>query len=198
MTKKIIIAAFIFVFGAFMFTVQVWAAESALRIGVADVARLMKESVPGKEGIQYLEGQQQKYQKELDVIQDRLEKDPTDEASMKELQQLYSVSQQRIQAEGQNVASLIFDTVQKVLDNYRSEKGLDVILSQDTIASFDPKIDITKDVMALLNQQKIEFKPLPEPAKAPLPEAKESSEKADNGSGAQKQEQPATPGKPAK
>lgn len=175
MAKKIFMAVSVFVLGAFMFAGQPWAAESALRIGVADVARLMKESVPGKAGISYLEEQQKKYQKELDVIQDRLEKDPSDEASMKELQQLYSVSQQRIQAEGQNVASLIFDTVQKVLDNYRNDKGLDVILSQDTIASFAPAIDVTKEVMAILDKQKIDFKPLPEPAKAAQPEAKDAS-----------------------
>lgn len=177
MTKRIYSMFLLFFAAIFLLAAPNGMAETAFRAGVADVARLMKESVPGKEGIKYLESQQQKYQKELDVIQDRLEKDPTDEASMKELQQLYTVSQQRIQAEGQNVASLIFDTVQKVLDNYRAEKGLDVILSQDTIASFDPKIDITSEIMAILDKQKIEFKPLPEPAKAPLDGAKPEEKK---------------------
>lgn len=163
MKKMFMLPLFLVICATLLACEETNSANQGFRAGVADVARLMRDSVPGKEGIKYLETQQQTYQKELDAIQDRLEKNPADEAAMKELQQVYAISQQRIQAEGQNVASLLFDTVQKILDTYRAEKGLDVILSQDTIASFDKKIDITAEIMTILDKQKIDFKPLPMP-----------------------------------
>lgn len=138
-----------------------------VKIAVADVSRLMKDSVPGKAGIKFLESRQAIFQKELDEIQDRLEKNPSDESAMKDLQRVYTASQQQIQAEGQNVATLLFDTLQRVLDNFREQKGYDLILSQDTVASFAKSVDITNEVMQILDQEKIEFKPLPAP-KAPV------------------------------
>lgn len=137
-----------------------------VKIAVADVARLMRDSVPGKEGIKFLESRQQLLQKELEDIQARLDKNPSDEEAMKDLQRVYASSQQRIQAEGQNVAALLFDTLQRILDSYLEKNGYDVILSQDTLASFSKKIDITNAVMAELDKQKIDFKPLPEAAPA--------------------------------
>lgn len=147
--------------------------DAGMKIAVADVSRLMKDSVPGKEGIKFLESRQAIFQKELDEIQDRLEKNPSDESAMKDLQRVYSASQQQIQAEGQNVATLLFDTLQRVLDTFREQKGYDLILSQDTVASFARSVDITNEVMQILDQEKIEFKPLPAaqpPAEINLPE----------------------------
>lgn len=135
--------------------------ENGVKIAVADVSRLMKDSVPGKAGIKFLESRQAIFQKELDEIQDRLEKNPADENAMKDLQRVYSASQQQIQAEGQNVATLLFDTLQRVLDNFREQKGYTLILSQDTVASFAKNVDITNEVMQVLDQEKIDFKPLP-------------------------------------
>lgn len=137
-------------------------APQGIKIAVADVARLMRDSVPGKEGIKFLESRQLEVQKELDNIQARLEKNPEDAEAMKDLQRVYASSQQRIQAEGQNVAALLFDTLQRILDNYLEKNGYDVILSQDTLASYSKKIDITNAIMAELDKQKIDFKPLPE------------------------------------
>lgn len=137
-----------------------------VKIAVADVARLMRDSVPGKEGIKFLESRQQELQKELEDIQARLDKNPADEEAMKDLQRVYASSQQRIQAEGQNVAALLFDALQRILDSYLEKNGYDVILSQDTLASYSKKIDITNAVMAELDKQKIDFKPLPDAAPA--------------------------------
>lgn len=172
-------------------------AQTPFRVGVADVARLMRESEPGKAGIKFLEAQQQAFQKNLDAIQEKLEKNPSDEDAMKELQKVYAVSQQRIQAEGQNVASLIFDTVQKVLDAYRADKGLDVILSQDTIASFNRDIDVTSDIMALLNKQQIEFKPLPEPEMAMPSSVSDAPAQAETPDNSKQGATPAETAKPA-
>lgn len=151
-----------------------------VKIAVADVSRLMRDSVPGKAGIKFLESRQTKFQQELDDIQDRLEKNPSDEAAMKDLQRVYSASQQQIQAEGQKVAALLFDTLQRILDQFREKNGYTLILGQDTVASFAKSVDVTDALMKELDKEVIDFKPLPSqaPAELDLPEAVKSDRSA--------------------
>ena len=144
------------------------------KLAVVDMARIMRDSEPGKAGVKFLEGLQAGMQDKLNAIQARLEKDPKDEAAQKELQGVYMTAQQRMQAEQQNVVNLLYDTIQRVLNAYREQQGYDIILSAEVAAAFNPKADVTAAVIAEVNKQKIDFKPLPEPAApeaAPAPAA---------------------------
>lgn len=134
------------------------------KLAIVDVARVMRDSEPGKEGVKFLESRQAVMQEQLDAIQDRLEKDPKDEAAMQELQQVYALSQQRMQAEQQNVVNLLFDSVQRVINSYREAQGYDMILGAEAVASSSPSADVTAAIIAEVNKQKIEFKPVPEGA----------------------------------
>ena len=134
------------------------------KLAVVDMARIMRDSEPGKAGVKFLEGLQAGMQDKLNAIQARLEKDPKDEAAQKELQGVYMTAQQRMQAEQQNVVNLLYDTIQRVLNTYREQQGYDVIISAEVAAAFNPKADVTTAVIAEVNKQKIDFKPLPEPA----------------------------------
>ncbi len=144
------------------------------KLAVVDMARIMRDSEPGKAGVKFLESLQTGMQDKLNAIQARLEKDPKDEAAQKELQGVYMASQQRMQAEQQNVVNQRYDTIQRVLNAYREQQGYDVILSAEVAVAFNPKADVTSAVIAEVNKQKIDFKPLPEPAApeaAPAPAA---------------------------
>lgn len=144
------------------------------KLAVVDMARIMRDSEPGKAGVKFLESLQSGMQEKLNAIQARLEKDPKDEAAQKELQGVYMASQQRMQAEQQNVVNLLYDTIQRVLNAYREQQGYDIILSAEVAAAFNPKADVTAAVIAEVNKQKIDFKPLPEsaaPEAAPAPAA---------------------------
>lgn len=144
------------------------------KLAVVDMARVMRDSEPGKAGVKFLESLQSGMQDKLNAIQARLEKNPKDEAAQKELQGVYMTSQQRMQAEQQNVINLLYDAIQRVINTYREQQGYDVILSAEVAAAFDPKADVTSAVIAEVNKQKIDFKPLPEPAApeaAPAPAA---------------------------
>ena len=144
------------------------------KLAVVDMARIMRDSEPGKAGVKFLESLQSGMQEKLNAIQARLEKDPKDEAAQKELQGVYMASQQRMQAEQQNVVNLLYDTIQRVLNAYREQQGYDIILSAEVAAAFNPKADVTAAVIVEVNKQKIDFKPLPEPAApeaAPAPAA---------------------------
>lgn len=131
-------------------------------IAVVDMARIMRDSVPGKEGVKFLEGRQAALQADLDDIQSKVEKNPDDEKIVQELQQIFAVSQQHIQAEQQNVVNILFDAVQRVINEYRQKEGYDVILAMDAVASFNPQNDVTNAVIAEVDKLKLDFKPLPQ------------------------------------
>lgn len=128
------------------------------KLAVVDMARIMRDSEPGKAGVKFLEGLQAEMQGKLNDIQARLEKDPKDEAAQKELQSVYMASQQRMQVEQQNVVNLLYDSIQRVLNTFRAEKGYEVIINAEAAAAFDAKADVTAAVIADVNKQKIDFK----------------------------------------
>lgn len=156
-------------------------AQDQAKYGVVDMAKLMRDSAPGKAGIKFIETQQAAMQKRLDEVQAKLEKDPKDQALMQELQRVYASSQQKIQAEGQNAANAIFDVVQKVVEKFRKDNGYAFLMSAETLVSFNPDLDVTAAVLKELDKEKVEFKPLPEPeAKAPSTNPAQSAPAADS------------------
>lgn len=114
----------------------------------------------GKAGLKKIEALQAKMQSQLDEIQAKLEKNPSDEAAMREMQKVFGAAQQQMQAEGENIANQIFDAIQKSIDNYRKSNGYAVLIRQDALASYDPALDVTDEVMREANKLSIEFKPL--------------------------------------
>lgn len=163
--RNIFITSLVLALGLFLVACQEQGVQTPQpKLAVVDTARVMRDSEPGKEGVKFLESRQAILQERLDAIQDRLEKNPNDEAAMQELQRVYAQSQQRMQAEQQNVVNLLFDTVQRVLNEYRASQGYDLILGAEAAAAFNPSADVTAAVIAEVNKQKLEFKPVPDSA----------------------------------
>lgn len=146
--------------GCLLFACQQAETTAQPKFAVVDLARIMRDSDPGKEGVKFLESMQSDMQNKLNDIQKKLEANPKDEAAQKEMQAVYMSSQQRMQAEQQNVVNVLYDTIQRVLNAYRAEKGYAVILGTEAAVAFDSKIDVTNDVLAAVNKQKVEFKSL--------------------------------------
>ena len=182
MTKYLFIFLLAVSLGVAAFSNRGLAQENGPQYGIVDLTRLMRDSDPGKAGIKFIEDEQSKMQKQLDTIQKNLEKNPTDQALMQQLQTTYSALQQKIQTDGQQVATQIYDTIIKVLDKYRADKGYKMIIGNEAVPSFDTALDITDAVMAEINKEKVEFKssPLPEipaPATPPADKPKENDKK---------------------
>ena len=148
---------------------------------VVDIVKLMKESEPGKAGVKFIEARQAEMQKELDAIQEKKEKNPTDPELMQELQKVYASSNQQIQAEGQNVANTLLDAVKAAMDKYRADNGYTMLIGVEALASYAPEKDVTDEIMKEVNNSKLEFKRLSPPenktpeAVAPAAEQKEDS-----------------------
>ena len=169
---------------------------SQSKLAVVDMTRIMRDSEAGKAGVKHLEALQADMQEQLNAIQGRLEKNGSDADAQKELQTVYMMSQQRMQVEQQNVVNVLYDTMQRIVNAYRTEKGYALIISSEAASSFDPKTDVTADIIAAMHKQKAQFKPVaPEgdAAAAPAAPAAEASKPADKAA-----EKPAAPAdKPA-
>ncbi|MDR2745070.1 MAG: OmpH family outer membrane protein [Desulfovibrio sp.] len=146
---------------------------SAPKLAVVDMQRLMRDSEPARAGVKFLETMHAGMQEKIQAIEARLEKNPQDEEAQKELQTVYMTSQQRMQTEQQNVVTLLYDAIQRVMNTYREQNGYELILNAEVAAAFSPALDVTTAVIAEVNKQKIEFKPLT--GETATPEEKKNS-----------------------
>ena len=156
--------------------------EPAVKVGVVDMNRLLRDSEPGKEASRFLEGMQKEIQQQIDDVQARLGKDPENEALQRELQAIYMGGQQRINAEQQNVVSQLLDLTQRLVNNYRKANGLSVVLGTDVAVAYDPALDVTNALLDEMNKQKVNFvsvsNPQPEAPAAEAPAAAAQDAKA--------------------
>ncbi|MDR1856101.1 MAG: OmpH family outer membrane protein [Desulfovibrio sp.] len=133
------------------------AGDASVKIAVVDRERIFRDSEPAKLAKKALEEQGTAMQGKLNEIQDRLSKDPNDEGAQKELQTVYMSSQQRMQAMQGNVVGLLEDAIVRAINGIRDKKGYIVVLYADMAASYAPSVDVTGDVLAELNKQKLDF-----------------------------------------
>ncbi|WP_418741529.1 OmpH family outer membrane protein [Desulfovibrio piger] len=165
--------------------------EPAVKVGVVDMNRLLRDSEPGKEASRFLEGMQKEIQQQIDDVQARLGKDPENENLQRELQAIYMGGQQRINAEQQNVVSQLLDLTQRLVNNYRKANGLSVVLGTDVAVAYDPALDVTNALLDEMNKQKVNFvsvsNPQPEaPVAADAPAAEAPAPAAQDAKAAEK------------
>lgn len=164
--------------------------EPAVKVGVVDMNRLLRDSEPGKEASRFLEGMQKEIQQQIDDVQARLGKDPENEALQRELQAIYMGGQQRINAEQQNVVSQLLDLTQRLVNNYRKANGLSVVLGTDVAVAYDPALDVTNALLDEMNKQKVNFvsvsNPQPEAPAAEAPAAEAPAKAAQDTKAAEK------------
>lgn len=150
---------------------------AANKIAVVDPARLFQESEPGKAGIDHLKQLEAAMQEQLKVAQGMIEKAPNDEALRARFQKTFVGYQQLVNAEQQKVVQQINGLMQKTLEAYRTKNGYSVIMNTEGLLAFDPKADVTKEVITEMNQNKVTFEPV---KLAPLSaEAPKTAPKAD-------------------
>lgn len=126
-----------------------------------DYAVLMRDSAVGKEGAKYIENLQVSLQKELDVLQEKVEKNPQDQKVMQEYQQSFALIQQRLQNDAQNVANEIIQFIDQQLETYRKNNGFDAIIALEALYAHSPEMDRTSEIIAWLDSHKESFKLTP-------------------------------------
>jgi outer membrane protein len=131
---------------------------SAPKIAVVDMQRIMRDSEPAKAGVKFLEDMHAGMQEQIKAIEARLEKNPQDKEAQNELQSVYMNSQQRMQAEQQNVVTLLYDALQRVMNAYRERSGYEIILNAEVAAAYAPSLDVTTPVIGEMNKQHMEVR----------------------------------------
>lgn len=133
---------------------------TSTRVAVVTPARLFQESESGKAGMEHLKQIETTIQEQLEVAQGLIAKAPDDEALRARFQKVFLGYQQVINAEQQKVVESINKLMQSSLDKYRVQKGYAVIMSADGLLSYDPKIDVTNEILAEMNRNKVAFEPV--------------------------------------
>ena len=83
-----------------------------------------------------------------------------DEALRARFQKTFVGYQQIVNAEQQKVVQQINGLMQKTLEDFRTKNGYSVIMNAEGLLAFDPKSDVTKDVIAEMDKTKVTFAPV--------------------------------------
>jgi outer membrane protein len=148
-------------------------ADSSPKVAVVDPAKVFQDSKPGKDGMAYLEKVSAEVQQKFkDLQKEAAESKGQDTASVNDLQAQVSKIQERVSAEQQMVVTKLNDLFQKVLEQYRKENGVDLVIPAEQALSFDESADATAAIVAIMNKEDVTFEsPAMDDAKKMAPDA---------------------------
>jgi Skp family chaperone for outer membrane proteins len=133
------------------------AVASAQSLAIVDTNIIFEKSDHGKSIIEYFEKLQNDGIKQLEGLETK-RKEAEEKKDDKLLQNIESEMQAtayELQTKIQNQQEILFNSVSEKLmqtiDTYRKSHDIDLILHTAEVASYDPKIDITNDIMKEFN-----------------------------------------------
>lgn len=133
------------------------------RVAVVNTDMVYKESALSEKGTEYLRGVSAEMQKayeeaaaKVENAKGKKEKDAAQEAMQVSLLEL----QQRLNAEQQQVVTVLTDAYKNAMENCRAKGKFDIIVPSDVALSYDPTVDITSQVLKEMDATPAEFKPL--------------------------------------
>ena len=136
-------------------------------LNLSVVFQTSKASVAAAE---YMTKMESELQSELEKASAGLTKDAEGNVSkddMPKLQKIFGELQQRYNAEQQMVLTRLNTMATETVDEYRKQHNLEVIIRSDQAFSYDPAIDITEEIIKLMDTKQISFEPM-------LPEGQQS------------------------
>ncbi|WP_207262691.1 OmpH family outer membrane protein [Desulfovibrio sp. Huiquan2017] len=151
--------------------------EPSVKIGIVDEAAAFKDNKLATEAMAHLQEMGKPLQDKAETAYKAMQADQTEEnvaaykLAMGELQNTMTAEQQRI-------VGMVDAKFNEVLDTYRKEKGLSLILSKQAVIASDDAVDITKDIVAAMNKVTMDFS-LPEAPKAEAPASTPEAPKAE-------------------
>lgn len=153
-------------------------AVSGPKVAFVNANKVFKECKAGAAGVEYLKKSSEKYQSSFKEMQAEMTQNRT-KANTAKFQKAISEYQTKMGAEQNRIITVINSAFSKALDNYRQEKGLDVILSVESALSYDKSADVSDDIVAAMDKMDIKIIPDVEtaPEKAPVAAPEKASEK---------------------
>jgi outer membrane protein len=146
-------------------------------IGVVDEAAAFKDNKAAAAAMNYLQELGAPLQKKAEAAYKAMQEEQTEETvaayktAMGDLQNVMNAEQQR-------VVALIDAKFNQVLDTYRKDKGLTLILSKQSVIASADTVDITADIVNAMNQVELDLTPPAAPEAAPEAAAPAETEAA--------------------
>ena len=162
------------------------------KIVVVDGAKVFRESKPGQDAMAYLRDKNNELQAEAKSAQEKVQAKQSQENAAA-FQEAVTKYQSTMGAEQQRVVGLLQEQFNKVLEKYRKDNKVDVIIAKDVALSYDEANDITNKVIEEVNKASIDLKAKPAVAAAPDGAKPADAPKAD----APKADAPKADAKPA-
>ncbi|MHC1753168.1 OmpH/Skp family outer membrane protein [Humidesulfovibrio sp.] len=168
--------------------------DATNKIAVVDGAKVFRESKPGQEAMAYLRDKSTELQAEAKAAQDKVQAKQTQENAAA-FQEAVTKYQTTMGAEQQRVVGLLQDQFNKILEKYRKDNKVDVVLAKDVVLSYDEASDITNKIIEEVNKATIDLKA---PADAPKVDAPKADAAAPAAAPAPAAAAPAAPAAEAK
>lgn len=156
--KKFTVLLSVALLGLMMLTGCNQQQEPGITIGVVDEAAAFKDNKAAAKAMTYLQELGAPLQKKAEEAYNAMQANQSEEtvaaykAAMGELQSVMNTEQQR-------VVALVDAKFNEVLENYRKEKGLTLILSKESILSSAETVDITAGVVAAMDAIELDLTP---------------------------------------
>ena len=134
--------------------------EGKKDIAVVDVARIARDSEPGKALNAFLESIQSDFNQRLVAQQEVYQQNPEDAAARQTLETMFVSMQQRLQTEEQNATNILLERILQTINTFREGRGYSAILRNDVVLSHDSAVDVTDQVLVEVNKLVIEYRPV--------------------------------------
>ena len=136
------------------------------KIAVVDGAKVFRESKPGQDAMAFLRDKNNELQAEAKAAQDKVQAKQTQENAAA-FQEAVTRYQTTMGAEQQRVVGLLQEQFNKILEKYRKDNKVDVIIAKDVALSYDEANDITNKVIEEINKTTLDLKAKPAVAATP-------------------------------
>lgn len=136
------------------------------KIAVVDGAKVFRESKPGQDAMAYLRDKNNELQAAAKSAQEKVQAKQTQENAAA-FQEAVTKYQSTMGAEQQRVVGLLQEQFNKILEKYRKDNKVDVIIAKDVALSYDEANDITNKVIEEINKVALDLKAKPAVAGAP-------------------------------
>jgi outer membrane protein len=146
------------------------ACNNTPKIVVVDGAKVFRESKPGQDAMGYLRTKSNDLQAEAKAAQEKVQAKQTQENAAA-FQEAVTRYQTTMGAEQQRVVGLLQENFNKLLEKYRKDNKVDVVIAKDVVLSSDEATDITNKIIEEFNKTTIDLNATPAVPAAMAPAA---------------------------
>ncbi|MBU1041461.1 MAG: OmpH family outer membrane protein [Proteobacteria bacterium] len=139
------------------------ACNNTPKIAVVDGAKVFRESKPGQDAMAYLRTKSNDLQAEAKAAQEKVQAKQSQENAAA-FQEAVTKYQTTMGSEQQRVVGLLQENFNKLLEKYRKDNKVDVVIAKDVVLSSDEATDITNKIIEEFNKTTIDLNAKPAPA----------------------------------